>query len=458
MAKLTPQSLTNCTCNLSPEQEFDQVTYNDLILTADTGCSFFNVANNVRINTATLYTFSWFIDEGRTTRATQDNMTGVVKLYAQIRFSSGNNASLTATAIKTPITQNLSFCTSNIPTDAVPGLNITTILTADRGYEFKSLPTMSVPDGRGSRNTLSCTLSSNNTVATFDSYTILMSTDSIIISGTAEPSESISDIYPFISVYAPTDSQLIELSKKRFYTVSSGEGSTIDLGQYIVNLIKIFAPVKTGLPATIKLWNYDTQVTSDVVIEQEVQVDLGTAYIPDGYITNSQMLSNSQLKAYLPFLGLQQLDLPSLIGHRDLNTGFNCVYHVDVLTGDCTILLKTDNMIIETYECNVSIQVPYIISNYNIAYRGDVKTNSKAFMPRTPYLILEMPQECYESSWSYPVSWSGLLKDMPDTFVQTDLPIQFSFTAPKDDLDEIESLLSQGVWTPTSEELQSMTG
>lgn len=451
---LTPQVLSNCTCDISPDARYDKNSTIYPSITANEGFSWWYVPANVLINSSGMDTWAWYIDQELKTRVTESNIRGVTKLYTSLQFTSGNDVKLTATASQVNILQTLSFCTSNFPNNPLPNDSVTVTLAADSGYVFKSAPTADVPDGRGGTKNLTAEITENKQSAIFPAFTIYNTTQQYIIRGTAEPDESITDIYPFISVYAPTDDQLLELSKKRFYKISGGTGETVDLGQYVINLIKVYAPVKTGLPTSIKLWDYDTQVTSNVVTEQQVTADLGVAKLDN--FENAAYVLNSRLSIYLPFLGVQDLDIRTFLTPTNDNQ-IHCLYHIDILTGDCTIeITDKQNYTIYTFECNVSIQIPYILSNYNIAYRGDVKTNSKAFISKTPYLILQKPSAIY-TNYGYK-SATGYLKpiDMPNNFISAS-HASFRFVALKQEYEEILQILSQGIQVPSDSEIKELT-
>lgn len=452
---LTPQVLSNCTCNISPDDKYDKDSTIYITITSNEGYSWWYVASNVMVNTRGLDSWSWYIDESRTTRVTASNIRGVTKLYTQLSFTSGNNVKLTATASKVNLIQTLAFCTSDFPVNPLPGDSVTLTLTADSGYVFKSAPTADVPDGRGGSRRLTATIAEDARTAAFVAFQIYNTAQQYVITGTAEPDASLSDIYPFISVYAPTDEQLKELSKKRFYKISGGTGETVDLGQYIINLIKVYAPVKTGLPATIKLWDYDTQVISNIVTEQQITADLGTATVINPL--NASELRATKLSIYLPFLGTQDLDAQVFLTAGPTPGQIKCLYHIDVLTGDCTIeLTDGQGYTIYVFECNVSIQIPYIISNYNIAYRGDVKTNSKAFISKVPYLLYQRPSQTFYGTHYKAASASVIPEDIIDNTLAGN-HVTYRFAAPKDDLDEITQIFSQGVHIPTKAQITELT-
>lgn len=103
--------------------------------------------------------------------------------------------------------------------------------------------------------------------------------------------------------------------------------------QAIISLHKIYATPHIGGAATIKVGYLDSQVPSDWVDQQYIDVDCGTVNVFE--ISGNVIDYMSDIRIYLPFIGIVSLDVD------DVMRGVVGVkYRIDVITGTCVAFVS----------------------------------------------------------------------------------------------------------------------
>ncbi len=103
--------------------------------------------------------------------------------------------------------------------------------------------------------------------------------------------------------------------------------------QAIISLHKIYATPHTGGTATIKVGYLDSQVPSDWVDQQYIDVDCGTINVFE--ISGNVIDYMCDIRIYLPFIGIVTLDV------NDVMRGVVGVkYRIDVITGTCVAFVS----------------------------------------------------------------------------------------------------------------------
>ena len=123
---------------------------------------------------------------------------------------------------------------------------------------------------------------------------------------------------------------------------------------------------------SIVLGNVDTGVYSDITDSYIIEKTLGEINIPLINHNASDFYNKSEI--FLPFIGLVDIDISKL-----LDKTIKLDYKINIISGDCTAIIKSNNIIINTYDGNLGYQVPYIM-NGNI-WNGSV-TNGYEFNPK----------------------------------------------------------------------------
>lgn len=99
--------------------------------------------------------------------------------------------------------------------------------------------------------------------------------------------------------------------------------------QSIIGVHKIFATPPTSGSANIKVGYLDSGVSANVVSAQYVTVDCGSVNVREQF-GNVFDYEDTQIRLYLPFIGIVQLDTNDV-----MRGSVKVVYHVDVITGAC---------------------------------------------------------------------------------------------------------------------------
>ena len=255
-----------------------------------------------------------------------------------------------------PIEFNINNATIN-KTSVNSGATETLTITCETDYRFISISSSYYDTLQGDYVTFDFTQNTEKTVATYTGI-FNKNISKITITGTTNKGEPIVKIEnDLISILIPTDKELGELGRKRFYTIASSQVQQYDLGIYITSYKKIFID-KTDINIlgknSIVLGNVDTGVYSD--------------------ITDNYIITKSLGEVYLPFIGLVDVEISKI-----LNRNVSVEYTINIINGDCTVRIIADNVTINTYDGNLGYQVPYIM-NGNI-WNGSV-TNGYEFNPK----------------------------------------------------------------------------
>lgn len=99
--------------------------------------------------------------------------------------------------------------------------------------------------------------------------------------------------------------------------------------QSIIGVHKIFAAPPTSGSASIKVGYLDSGVSANVVSSQYVTINCGSVNVREQF-GNVFDYEDTQIRLYLPFIGIVQLDTNDV-----MRGSVKVVYHVDVITGAC---------------------------------------------------------------------------------------------------------------------------
>lgn len=104
--------------------------------------------------------------------------------------------------------------------------------------------------------------------------------------------------------------------------------------QSIIGVHKIFATPPTSGSASIKVGYLDSGVSSNVVGAQYTTINCGSVKVGEQF-GNVFDYEDTQVRLYLPFIGIVQLDTADV-----MRGTVSVVYHVDVITGACLAEVK----------------------------------------------------------------------------------------------------------------------
>ena len=290
------------------------------------------------------------------------------------------------------------------------------------------------------------------------------------------------------AVYNPTQSQLndfgawlwsssfVEQLKKLFN----------DPMQAIIGIHKVYATPPTGNNATIVCGYLDSQVPSKTVSSQYTEIDCGTVSIREFFGNVFDYDPYTKISCYLPFIGVVPLKTSEV-----MRSSVNIKYGVDVITGACIAMINIERDacggILYTFGGSCACHYPISSGSYSgiisglltaavgvatsaltsnplpaiggavsaiksshttVQHSGGFSGASGAMGPKKPYIIIERPQVKMAGSYPHMVgipanatekvgNCTGLIKCK-----EVHLKVSGAYSA---ELDEIESLLKQGV-------------
>ena len=157
-----------------------------------------------------------------------------------------------------------------------------------------------------------------------------------------------------IGIYAPTETQMLELASKRFFSVAELEYK--DYSEYIISYMKLYLnrdAITSFAQKTVKYGPYSTEITCDLFPDYVVEFDLGRVFIAETH-GNSIDYEQTTLTAYLPYIGFVELPVPVF-----MNKAANLHYRVNVASGECLAVFSDDNgVLLQGFTGNMSFSIP----------------------------------------------------------------------------------------------------
>lgn len=175
-----------------------------------------------------------------------------------------------------------------------------------------------------------------------------------------------------IGIYAPTETQMLELASKRFYSPLEGEFK--DYSEYIISYIKLYLnrdAITSYIQKTVMYGPYNTNITCDLLPDYVVEFDLGRVFINETH-GNSIDYEQTTLTAYLPYIGFVELPVPVF-----MNKAANLHYRVNVATGECIAIFSDDNgVLLQGFTGNMSFSIPI---HFNSTLRDNSLSDSSSW-------------------------------------------------------------------------------
>ena len=413
-------TLEHATCNIASGTEYDEGTEITLTVTADTGYYF---------------TTAPTVDGVNMTRTSDTVYTATVTVTS--------NVSVVASAVVKPETYtvhvNVSNATCNIDetTEYVKGEPLDIQVEASTGYYFATVPyigyyiqgkylkmeftTVQVTEYK---TLYTCTVSGDITSQwnTVNGITI----EAI---GQVIPTPEI-DKYGIITIYNPTSDELTNISKVRYKSI---DGGTVDLGQFITRLHRLFVPVTTENRAVVMLGGYTTNVECGVIESDTITVSCGDITVNEVY-ENENDYKNTQCEIYLPFIGNNTVNTADI-----MNKVISLEYRINVISGDCLAILKAGGIVVNTFSGNCSFTIPYIMNEFSLVNKVDI--NAEYLNDFTPYLLIRRKDGV--NNGISPIARKAPLNEFSG-LVQVDIAF-LQINAPRRELDLLESVLQAGV-------------
>ena len=413
-------TLENATCNIASGTEYVTGTEVTITVTANDGYYF---------------TTAPTVDGVNMTRTSDTVYTKTVTVTS--------NVSVVASAVVKPETYtvhvNVSNATCNIneTTEYVKGEPLDIQVEASTGYYFATVPyigyyiqgkyikteftTVQVTEYK---TVYTCTVSGDITAqwSTVNGITI----EAI---GQVIPTPEI-DKYGIITSYNPTSDELTNISKVRYKSIDSG---TVDLGQFITRLHRLFVPVTTENRAVVMLGGYTTNVECGVIESDTITVSCGNITVNEVY-ENENDYKNTQCEIYLPFIGNNTVNTADI-----MNKVISLEYRINVISGDCLAILKAGDIVVNTFSGNCSFTIPYIINEFSLVNKVDI--NAEYLNDFTPYLLIRRKDGV--NNGISPISRKAPLNEFSG-LIQVDIAF-LQINAPRREIDLLESVLQAGV-------------
>ena len=108
----------------------------------------------------------------------------------------------------------------------------------------------------------------------------------------------------------------------------------------------------------IVLGNIDTGVTGNKVSSNIGKILIGSVNVTPPFNNFLSYGNYTSVSIYLPYLGMRQLDTDKVMGKT-----LKVYYNVDCLSGNCVIELFSNNVKVNEFSCNVSIDIALTSSN-----------------------------------------------------------------------------------------------
>lgn len=201
---------------------------------------------------------------------------------------------------------------------------------------------------------------------------------------------AVTNKYGIVSVFKVNKTIMRDVMQKRFYRGSISTLENTDLAQFITSLKWCFIDVESITSSNIVLGFSDTQVEAPLILDDDIELDLGTFTISGIYGTNLDINLVESIKVTLPFIN--DVILPNIY----INKSIHIKYLVNVITGNCKAfifdVIDDVDVLIASYDGNLSLDVPYIFnSGYMQAKNNNngISTNSNLFNVSPKIIVSE---------------------------------------------------------------------
>ena len=258
--------------------------------------------------------------------------------------------------------------------------------------------------------------------------------------------------------------------------------------QSIIGVHKIFATPPTSGSASIKVGYLDSGVSANIVNSQYVTIDCGSVSVREQF-GNVFDYEDTQVRLYLPFIGIVQLDTNDV-----MRGSVKVVYHVDVITGACLAEVKVtrdaSGGTLYQFSGDAAVRYPISSGSYmgvvsgvlgvvggiasgimsggatlpmaagavagglsgaktQVQHSGSFAGNAGAMGAKKPYLIIERPQTAvadgYGNYQGKGANRVALISSMTGYFKMTDIHTDSIAGAAESEIEAIRTALAGGV-------------
>lgn len=371
-------SLTNCTCSIAEYTVLTRGEPYDITITADEGYIFETpptLNNSASVLDVTLND-SKTVYDGTITLNTSYN----VRLYAEAVEGSAPEPEKTM-----HFNVEITDATTNVDNETLygGGDEVYVTVVANEGYYFATAPSISFISMSAGTTTTYTMLTDDADEFKKNFYYDFTFPDkvqlnTVNIEGNAQVIPEV-DKYGIITIYNPTPAELKEIGNVRYMQTTD---SSVDLGNYIANLIKVFVKIPKGKTANVVVGGYNTDVVSNVVTTDVIETDCGSVEIVGNY-NNAMDYDNTTVEIYLPLIGFKQLDTEKV-----MNETLSLIYKTNVINGDTlACLYNASGTLLYTFNTTASFEIPYRLNSV-IEPRGQLEINSNYLFGFTPFITV----------------------------------------------------------------------
>lgn len=211
----------------------------------------------------------------------------------------------------------------------------------------------------------------------------------------------------FTNIYKADYNNLLKFSNEVIVKITGGGSvQSYDVTPYINNLIMLPFNVTTGENASIVVGNETFNTQLPTVDINFLTVDLGKITVNEQY-KNGYDYFNVKTRLMLPYTNLIELD-PTHVINKTLSIN----YVVNVVNGDTTINVYSDNDLFLSQQVNLSNEIPFIskaTSGSQYAVINQLKTHFRNEISQA-YIIVEQPTPILNADY-YATNEKGTLKN-----------------------------------------------
>lgn len=363
-------NLTNCTSSLNngTVNKGEEIT---ITLTANNGFSFSGVAPTVDYETtgtpSTVFNVA------------SDKLTATVTITPNDNFTINANAYEIKTFVN--VTYNLANCVSSLTGKTVEkGKEITVTVTANENAQFDGIIPNVYYLEHGLPKKVNFTLDNEKKTGTLT----FTPNFSFTLNAEANVIEPVAKNYGAINVYKVSLENLDAFSKQRFSKVvneTTGATQTVNLGDYVNRIKRVFVDIPTSGNDTLKCGNYDTKISVLSPKTDVVTVDFGNVTLT-GENENSHDYE-TKIKLFVPFYGFVDID------SSYINKEINLTAKINIITGNGIIQLSCDGVTFHFENVSFSRDVIYRTANQNLELVGNDDWNEQNLYGFEPYFIVE---------------------------------------------------------------------
>lgn len=201
---------------------------------------------------------------------------------------------------------------------------------------------------------------------------------------------AVTNKYGIVSVFKVNKEIMRNVMRKRFYNGTITNLQNTDLAEFITSLKWCYIDIESTLESSIILGFSDTQVNAPLILDDDIELDLGTLKINGIYGTNLDINLIESIKVSLPFIN--DVVLPNTY----INKNIHIKYIVNVITGNCKAfiydVIENADVLIASYDGNLSINVPYIFKNgvdRATVNNNGISTNSNLYNVQPKIIVSE---------------------------------------------------------------------